>query len=773
MNKYHPRKNILKTAIYFFIFCLLISPIAMPPSGKNVEAQVPAYPEELLIDRETVITSQHRVQVIHWNKEFQDRVTFKSDEDGRNSCETFLELQYVAGDKNRKLFCIMPWTGITANSVGRPRPRTTVEEILSQNYHYLARPVEEITEDLREISYFAYGYKPQEERDIDDFAAVQFLSWEAIGFTVAPGAGHSGCNLEWYQGYPYEVAKAREIWRKSASFEGQEITIQPGDRMVLTDENGLLEYFMRAAGYSPGVEQEVGGEGSDLFLTWVEPNELQIYAGTKFKDSVLVEFAISEPSTFFAYDDGESQAVMTAEEYLPHDPISFRITSSNSERRGSLKLKKSAPVLSDWQVETVAGQEIYKPVYTEAPLADCAFTLLCREEVSYGGKKYAAGTFSISELSDENGEIIFRDIPAAEYILTETSCPQAYVLNSEPIEVTIYEGSFDEENMPILEVRNSLKHLKLKGKKVLKDCQELSSEQVKDSIDNIRFALRVKEGYPGASINLPEGGIVDLSGFKVLNYPPPESKEGEIWGELNFNIPFLGAYDLLELNSGEFHKPMDKRELSLAEFPAGMEEEEECTFELSEVLYNELKPQNEDPSEEPSEKPSEDPRESETEKPSEIPSEEPSEEPSEKSSEKPSEKVTEDPSEKPSGEPKPEPSSTPRPSEEKTEPSKKIDTHIVAPVTVSPNNPPPQNIYVEAPQNHINVQQDQAENPKQGGYEPPVRVGSYIEQYPEPSPMQVMRLPSTGIGSADRGKIFVLCAGLTLSLILLRKSYLS
>lgn len=183
------------------------------------------------------------------------------------------------------------------------------------------------------------------------------------------------------------------------------------------------------------------------------------------------------------------------------------IQVSEDEPKGTIMLKKS---IEKSLTNENAG---------EADLTGVTYTLFAKEKIMDGTKTkiiYEKDKEVVSAVTNEKGEILFKDLPLGHYYIKETKTNESLALNEDMIDVDL---DYQNQNTPLVEAKvETADRPKMQKVRIFK----VSTEDLEKRLDGARFIIKSKEdvekvGFEEAPV-LYEG--VTKDGFAESGYLP-------------------------------------------------------------------------------------------------------------------------------------------------------------------------------------------------------------------------------------------------------------
>lgn len=334
---------------------------------------------------------------------------------------------------------------------------------------------------IEEIAYV--GWHLSNKTDVD-YAATQFMIWEALGATI------NSHNLAGYETKKKQIQNKIDLLfnTKPSFYRSTPYDIQVGDSITLTDTNGVFNNYSLSS-KSNGITVSKSGNKLTITATKDAPENATVKYQLVKKDCV---------GTSMLFTSVLSQDVVVAKKSDPNE-ITIRL---NVEKYGSLKITKqdedgtlvpntsfkvsansdmSSPIgtyttgadgtvtITDLTPDTYYVQETAVPSHlvldstihsvTVSPNQTAAFTannnwkkgkVLIRKTDQDSGKQVAGATYAIYNASNDqevarlttlaNGYASSDYLRFGNYYVKEVIAPNGYVLNNTKYPVTITEN---------------------------------------------------------------------------------------------------------------------------------------------------------------------------------------------------------------------------------------------------------------------------------------------------------------------------------------------
>lgn len=500
------------------------------------------------------------------------------------SSRFYLNSHYPTQYPSLTCFCIEPFITIEQGEVDYNRQELV--SYLMEYYDYSAEGAISKARSLAEVSYFALGAIPLDERTLEDQFTCQLLLWEELGYDVHLADPY------WYNAGKEKASERRREYYQSYSLEGETIELEAGGQLKIQDS--AWPKLLPAAGFSPDTPQMLDGEGK-LSLTWDGADQVVLKAARDFQNDIDVSIvAGSDEHNLDAYVAESSQSVLELCNRAPLRQLNFSVVSKEAPS-ASFKLQKLAEQIVGWEATDklqIKGKEelVYQPVREIRPLADVNFTLTLKDELWFKGEYYGPDELVYPFTTDKKGEALLEDIPSGHYLLTEENNDPNY-LPLDPISIEIVPDDLPPEEIEPFIVKNERRALSFNAIKQLEGAKNLSYSEVSSSLREIKFVLRAKEDLPGLEETLPAGSLLACSTLEAWEdlraQADPERGQSELEKEdslsssdkpevltltemfpeqdivrkISFELPCLGTFYLEEVNPGHIYQNIEAIEL--------------------------------------------------------------------------------------------------------------------------------------------------------------------------------------------------------------------
>ena len=282
----------------------------------------------------------------------------------------------------------------------------------------------------------------------------------------------------------------------------------------------------------------INKDTNETITTFVTNDEEYIYRGLPAGNYILRE--LTAPKGFIKSEDISFRIDEYGKCYIGDEEVE-KIEMYDDLIYGSIKVVKKAEILTSGK-----GDHVYK--YEKGNLQGVTFELYAKEDIVISGKLLYEKDECISrKVTDENGQIIFNDLPFGKYYIKETNAPAGYVVSKELQNFDIYYN--DEEIYDhTVEIVNKRKVADINITKYEKGS--------KDRLEGAIFGLYAedgtlletvitdKEGKAHFTIDIPVGDYT----IKELDAP-----DGYVKSKDTIKIEFGDKYkfDLVVYNSKE------------------------------------------------------------------------------------------------------------------------------------------------------------------------------------------------------------------------------
>lgn len=239
------------------------------------------------------------------------------------------------------------------------------------------------------MEHIAYvGWELSDKTD-EDYTATQFMIWEALGNTI------ESTSLSGYSKKKKEIQnQIDQLFYTFPSFKNEELILDVGKSITLTDTNGVFEYYTLES-KSEGITAKKTG------------NKLTITASEKAPEQAKITYRLVKDGyvgTSMLYSSGTSQDVVAFKE---SDPRSITI-DLQIKKYGALKITKQ-----DEDGNFVAG---------------ASFKLSSNRDMSDPIATYTTGS---------DGTVMINDLMPATYYVQETAVPEHLVLDPSIHSITV------------------------------------------------------------------------------------------------------------------------------------------------------------------------------------------------------------------------------------------------------------------------------------------------------------------------------------------------
>ena len=261
-------------------------------------------------------------------------------------------------------------------------------------------------EKLVLISHFGYntGYKTKA-----DYAAAQVMMWrEILKWDGEKVDSLSKTNIpdlsKRVKAIDDRINDYKNMIKTKPSFDGKSnIKVTAGKKYILKDSNKVLgKYPYKIAKKPEGVEVKIDKESHSLVIN---ADNLKGVGGQ-------IELVIKE-----------------------NNPVSKNrfYYHKSSQNLGNIGFLSDLKVAADIDIENTGLLKLLKKSTSGEPVSGVVFNI-----------KSVDGTRSFDKTTDASGQINVSDIPVGEYIVTEVSVPEPYLLDTTSKKVTIETGKTAE-----------------------------------------------------------------------------------------------------------------------------------------------------------------------------------------------------------------------------------------------------------------------------------------------------------------------------------------
>ncbi len=314
---------------------------------------------------------------------------------------------------------------------------------------------------VKSISYFGYQYPGHD--DYRFYMAAQELIWEYL----------SGAEVEWtsemnvngarmdIESFKWEILWLRNQYYQELYFVGEEnLTVSAGELIVLTNQDGLLDYYEVGAFQNSGV--------------WINGNSVYIQTNDDYVGAsyfiLNTKYAYSYESQLYYYDNSQTL-----------------ISNGNIERRE--KQFWFYTLGNNVNVQLVDGETLSMTPQGQATLEGAVYELL-------NDKGEVIETFT----TDEFGQATLSNLVRGHYIIKQLKESSGYLLNDE---VTKFDLVGEDIEIVVKEyvIKNTIELLKVYGK----------NEEDKFFLeDNVGFSIWNMDGSIYSTIFTDELGIASI-----------------------------------------------------------------------------------------------------------------------------------------------------------------------------------------------------------------------------------------------------------------------
>lgn len=303
--------------------------------------------------------------------------------------DTNAEIMSVGGTK---VFCIEPWA--TVNPGASMTERDLRNELQD----------EALKNDLSRIAYYGYWTTSQ---TVEDYQTTQIMIWERRGWSFSQTPSY-------YASKKAAVQEKMAKHAKTPSFGGQTLTVNVNETYTLTDTNGVLSKYMKAAGYT-SQNHTYSAKGFNFYWSG---NNLYMTPTVDADDDVSFKFAnipSSDEGTNIVYVNPGVQSVSPLRKVS--DPSRFTI---------------------NFKVQKYGKVQITK-------LDESSGKIVQRAGVEYEIHKAADNTLISTITSNDKGIAESGLLLFGDYYYIETKAPEKYLVNSTPHSFTISKAFVTDE----------------------------------------------------------------------------------------------------------------------------------------------------------------------------------------------------------------------------------------------------------------------------------------------------------------------------------------
>ncbi len=249
-----------------------------------------------------------------------------------------------------------------------------------------------------QIENIAYAGWHLSNKSDDDYAATQFMIWEAMGMKI------ESTSFSNYANKKAEINKRLQLFDKFPSFKNESLTLKVGEAITLTDSNGVFEnyYFTSSSG---GVTATKAGNKLTITANASAPEKAEVTYQLVKKDCVGT-------SIIYASDNSQDVAV-----FKRHDPKQIKI-NIDVQKYGKVQITKRD---------------------------ESSNKIVQREGVEYEIHKAADNSLVSTITSNDKGIAESGLLLFGDYYYIETKAPEKYLVNSTPHYFTISKAFVTDE----------------------------------------------------------------------------------------------------------------------------------------------------------------------------------------------------------------------------------------------------------------------------------------------------------------------------------------
>ncbi len=283
----------------------------------------------------------------------------------------------------QRVFCIEPWA-ILNN--GASMTQANLDSILDSSTRLT----------LSKIGYYGYW---QSNKTIEDYMTTQIMIWEARGWSFSQVPSY-------YASKKADIQNRMSLHTRELSFNNAHQQIKVGETVKLTDSNGVLSKYMKAAGYSTQ-NHTYSAKGFNFYWSG---NDLYMTPTMDADDTVSFRFKNipdADEGTGIVYYNGNAQK--TAPLDTVSDPTRSIITF-DVLKYGKIRITK----------HDVASDKVVQ-----------------RDKIEYEIYNAADNSLVSTITSDENGVAESGLLLFGDYYYIEKLAPEKYMVNAKPHYFTI------------------------------------------------------------------------------------------------------------------------------------------------------------------------------------------------------------------------------------------------------------------------------------------------------------------------------------------------
>lgn len=317
--------------------------------------------------------------------------------------------QFIVNSENEFVYCLEPFVKVKLN---------TQYDIYEEDYLKVLNMSEEMWKRINLLAYYGYLYKDNlyDHTDYKWYYITQMLIWRSIDnegkfYFTTSFKGNIDENL-----FAREILEIENLVRNHDVIpEFQVPSLYVGDDVTLLDKKGVLNNF------------EVTSKNAII-----ENNNISFKV---ISEEMIISLSKKEQeSKPLVYISEDSQNILIGRASFP---VQANYLIKATLPVGSIKIIKYGEKVK------IDKEEFY---YYYDFLANIKFNLYDQNN-----------TLIESKYTDQNGEVIFDNLPVGKYIIKEENCNSNYVINDDVYEVEL---SKDDNNKIIskeLKIKNHLK----------------------------------------------------------------------------------------------------------------------------------------------------------------------------------------------------------------------------------------------------------------------------------------------------------------------------
>ena len=215
----------------------------------------------------------------------------------------------------------------------------------------------------------------------------------------------------------------------------------------------------------------------------------------------------------YAINNNEISFTISKSNASTQDPLYVEVKVSDMPIKGQIQIEKTGPQFVGTEDVIINGYTVTKPIFEEKNLSGAEFKIIAKEDIIINGElKAAAGETVDTVITSKNGAKT-KELYLGTYLIVETKAPNGYIINNEPIEVTLQSKG---QEFPVVEVTKSIEN-EYQGAEIYltKEAEILEYKITETTIKTVPgegfiFGLYTAEDIILGNAEIHENALVDI-----------------------------------------------------------------------------------------------------------------------------------------------------------------------------------------------------------------------------------------------------------------------